>query len=141
VRPIFGYNIGDLAAQHVLFDGVWIDSTSTGLVVTATAATDTSFSSVVGQLTNGVDDNLGIGTCDLTCDWYGWPESNWFNLTTHDFAPASITSISLRVDVLHFGLAPLGEPIVYFHFTVTVYGTSTVPVVPRSWGRLKALYR
>ena len=143
VRPTFGYDIGNYATQHALFDDVWLDSTSVGSVLVATAATDTDFAAVTARLTDGVADFVCLGTCEaITCAETCAPEGRLFGLATSDLGPAQIQKISLRVDALSFGLAPHGEPMVSYTFTVIVEGQAgTVPIRATSWGRLKSRYR
>lgn len=145
VRPTFGYDIGNYATQRVLFDDVWIDSTSVGSVLVATAASDTDFTSIAYRLTDGVADVVTLGTCEaISCKETGsvLGEGAFFGLTTPDLGPAQIEKISLRVDALSFGLAPRGEAMINYTFTVIVEGQAgTVPVRGTTWGRLKASYR
>ena len=142
VRPAFGYEIGNYATQRVLFDETWIDSTSVGTVLVATAATDTDFTAIASRLTDGVVDYVGLGTWEE--GFYGslGGEGAFFGLATPDLGAVTVEKISLRVDALSFGTAPLGEPMVNYKFTVIVEGQpTTVPAHTASWGCVKAIYR
>src|SRR6267378_80807 len=143
VRPTFGYDLGDFATQKLLFDEVWIDSSSVGSVLVATVDSDTDFSAVAARLTNSTPDYLCIGTCEeITCGATCGPESLFFHLPTSDFAPATIQKVSLRVDALSFGMDGQGDPIVLYTFAITVEGVKgVVPTLPVSWGKLKSRYR
>lgn len=143
VHPVIGYDLGNAATQRVLFDDVWIDSSSVGSVLSASAPHDANFSAVAARLTNGAADPLCIGTCEeISCAATCGPESLFFRLTTSDFAPATVEKVSLRVDALSFGTDSRGGQIVQYTFTITVEGSNgTVPSLPVSWGRLKTRYR
>ncbi len=145
VRPTFGYDPASDGMRHVLFDDVWIDSTSVGAVLVATATSDPGFAAVATRLTDGIVDYVVLGTCEaVTCAETGalGGEGAFFGLSTPDLAPAHVEKISLRVDALSFGLAPRGEAMINYSFTVTIEGQpGTVPVRPWSWGRLKTNYR
>lgn len=143
VHAAFGYEIGNYATQRVLFDDTWLDSTSVGSVLVATAASDTDFAAIAQRLTDGILDYVYLGTWES--GFYGaiGGEGAFFGLTTTDLGPATVEAISLRIDALSFGLDPrFQQPIVLYTFTVTVEGQRTlVPVRTASWGGLKAAYR
>jgi hypothetical protein len=142
VRPAFGYNIGNAEIEKVLFNDSWIDSSSVGLTLDATPASDSDFSAVAAYLTNGTADLVWLGTCEeISCGFWGSTEDRSFSLATPDFAPATIQRVRLRVNDLSFGLDTRGGEVVYFSFTVSVEGERTTPVRPMSWGQLKAAYR
>ena len=143
VRPSLGYDIGNYAIQRVLFDDVWVDSTSVGTVLVASAASDTEFSAFSARLTDGVADFLCLGTCEeISCAEICAPESLFFRIGAPDLGPAVIDSVSLRIESLSFGRDSRGGQIVQYGFTVTVEGTrGSLPARSVSWGALKARYR
>lgn len=144
VRPIFGYDPANYATRRILFNDVWIDSTSMGTVLVATAASDTNFAALAARLTDGVADEIWLGTCEaISCAETGaLSEGAFFGLMTPDLGPAQVEKISLRIDELSFGLAPHGEPMINYSFTVIVEGQpGTAPVRGTTWGRLKSSYR
>jgi len=143
VRPSLGYDIGNYAIQRVLFDDVWVDSTSAGTILLATAASDTDFAAFSARLTDRVADYLCLGTCEeISCGGICAPESLFFHESTPDLGPAVVERVSLRINSLSFGRDTRGGQIVQYSFTVTVEGTrGTVSVRPTSWGALKARYR
>jgi len=143
VRPIVGYDVGNSATQRVLFDEVWLDSSSVGTTLVATAASDTDFAGVAARLTNGVSDYLCVGNGkEINSSEICAPESLLFQIHSPDLGPATIESISLRVNALSFTIDPRAGEVTNFSYTITVEGHSgTVPTRSSSWGKLKASYR
>lgn len=142
VRPTFGYDLGNYAIQKILFDDVWIDSTSVGSVLVATASSDADFSAVAARLSDNAADWLCVGTCEeITCSERCGRENLVFALMTPDFGPSTIESVTLRIEALSFGMDPRAGQIVQYTFAISVEGEQGVPVRPASWGSLKASYR
>jgi len=129
VRPALGYDVGN--GLKLLFDNFWIDSTSVGSVLTATADSDTAFNTVAAYLTNGTDDAICVGTCEaISCGFWCTGEAQFFGISRPDLGPAVIEQVSLQIDDLTFGRAPRGDQMVSFKFTVTVEGRRSTPNVP-----------
>ncbi len=142
IRPAFGYDPGNWAIQRLLFEDTWLDSTSVGTVLEATAETDTDFASVAGRLADGIDDIILLCNCEaIACRCLGATESRFFALSTPDFGPAAVERVRLSVDALSFGRDSRGGQMVEYSFTITVEGRKGVPTLPTSWGRVKATYR
>lgn len=139
VRPKLSY----VDSYRGLFDDVWVDSTSLGTVLVATADSDADFAFIAGRLSDGSPEDLCVGTCEaIECAAECTSEQRFFSLAVTDFLGATVNKVSLRVNSLSFGLDPQGGQIVLFSFTVTVEGAKgSVAVRPASWGRLKSLYR
>ena len=143
VRPNLGYDVGNTATRRVLFDEVWLDSSSVGTTLTATAASDTDFAGVAARLTNGVSDYLCVGNGkEINSFDICAPENLIFAAPSPDLGPATIERISLRVDALSFTIDPRVGEVTNFSYTITVEGQAgSVPARAGSWGRLKAAYR
>ncbi len=139
VRPKLSY----VDSYRALFDETWVDSTSVGTVLVATADSDTDFAFIAARLSDGAAEDICVGTCEaIQCAAECTSEQRFFSLSAVDFLGATVSKVSLRVNSLSFGLDPQGGQIVLFSFTVTVEGTKgNVPVKPTSWGRLKGLCR
>jgi hypothetical protein len=126
VRPTFAYGLGNAAIERALFNDAWIDSTSVGSILVATARSDVDFSAVAASLTNGSADFLCVGTCEeiscgATCSE---GEGRLFGLATPDFGTVTIDKISLQIDSLSFGRDGRGGQIVQYTFTIRVHGTA-----------------
>jgi hypothetical protein len=127
----------------VLFDEVWLDSSSVGTTLIATAASDTDFAGVAARLTNGITDYLCIGNGkEINSFDICTPENLLFSVASPDLGPATIESISLRVNALSFTIDPRVGEVTNFSYTITVEGqTGTVTTRSSSWGKLKSTYR
>jgi hypothetical protein len=137
VRPRLSYD-----SPRALFEEVWVDSTNVGLVLEATAESDTDFVAIASRLGNGTQDEVCVGTCEeISCSALCAPESLFFSLDTTDFSPATVKKVSLRIDELSFGLDSREGQIVMFTFTIIVEGDQAgVPARSISWGSIKARY-
>lgn len=123
VRPTFGYDIGNAATEKLLFNSVWIDSSSVGSTLVATARSDADFSAVAGNLTNGIADHVCAGACEqITCGAACAEEGRLFGLATPDFKGTTIGKVCLRIDSLSFGRDDRGGQVVRYRFTIEVYG-------------------
>ena len=120
---MFGYDLGNAATEKLLFNEAWIDSSSVGSVLVATARSDPDFPAVVDYLTNGIADYVCVGTCEqISCGGTCTAESRLFGLATPDFEGATIEKVSLQIDSLSFGRDGRGGQVVLYQFTIKVYG-------------------
>ena len=139
VRPKVDY----VDAPAALFDQMWIDSTSIGMTLEASAESDPDFSEIASRLANGLAEFLCVGTCEqVTCSATCGFEGARFGLSTEDFQGAVIRKVGLRVDALSFARDSRVGQVVLFTFTLTVEGDwDEVLSRSTSWGVLKATYR
>lgn len=133
-------------ANHTeeLFEDVYLDSTSTGVTLTADSTSDTDFGPVANTISNG--------TAELFCLSVMFPpggggscltEKAMFNLTAPDFYGDDISTITLHVDSLSF-VQPneRGGTSLSAKVTIEVLGVQGgAPAAQVTWGGIKARYR
>jgi hypothetical protein len=132
----YSYIFGD-----ALFKGVFLDTTQIDTVLTASDPTDPVYANIVERLTNGVWENIVIGSSKVLglCGSTTRSEYIAFNLGVVDFYGATIDSISLTLDDLRFEYTQGTR--ISWTATMKVYGDWNIPVKTTTWGRIKALYR
>ena len=126
-----------------LFEGFRLTSSSVGAVLVATAGSDTGFAEIADRLTDGVKEELCLGTdLDdfrvLQCA----TEQRLFGLEGNDFGDARVDTLTLTVDELRFEDDVRGGVIIHYTYTLRVYGEKDpIEIVATTWGRIKGRYR